>query len=194
MIQDLEKEDAKKNDGSFTIKPCRIGKTILICGRRDSVFPFQCLVGPDWHCMLVTFALIIGVPIVFMFYVAFKLHVLVGIFGALLSASLIICYSMAACSDPGIVFVSEIKSDESKDDLVECGRCNILRPKNASHCYDCEVCIKDLDHHCPWTGKCIGQRNMRFFTCFVALVCMNIMYVVVATIVWLTYARPQTPD
>ena len=33
--------------------------------------------------------------------------------------------------------------------MIECGRCHIDRPRDASHCYDCGVCVKKLDHHCP---------------------------------------------
>jgi len=32
---------------------------------------------------------------------------------------------------------------------IECGRCQIMRPRDASHCHDCGVCVKKLDHHCP---------------------------------------------
>jgi hypothetical protein len=31
------------------------------------------------------------------------------------------------------------------------------------HCYDCDICIKGHDHHCPWTGKCIGEGNIQYF-------------------------------
>jgi hypothetical protein len=32
---------------------------------------------------------------------------------------------------------------------VECGRCEIQRPRDASHCHYCGLCVKNLDHHCP---------------------------------------------
>lgn len=32
---------------------------------------------------------------------------------------------------------------------IECGRCQLMRPRDASHCHDCGVCVKKLDHHCP---------------------------------------------
>lgn len=28
---------------------------------------------------------------------------------------------------------------------------------------DCRVCIEEYDHHCPWTGKCVGKGNVRYF-------------------------------
>ena len=37
----------------------------------------------------------------------------------------------------------------SNSNLLECGRCNIKRPTTASHCYECDVCIDEIDHYCP---------------------------------------------
>jgi len=28
------------------------------------------------------------------------------------------------------------------------------------------VCIEDLDHHCPWSSKCIGGGNIKAFYVF----------------------------
>jgi hypothetical protein len=33
--------------------------------------------------------------------------------------------------------------------MIECGRCELMRPRDASHCHDCGVCVRKLDHHCP---------------------------------------------
>ena len=40
----------------------------------------------------------------------------------------------------------------------------------AEHCPDCDICILELDHHCVWTGKCIGKKNLYLFYVFVSLV------------------------
>jgi len=39
----------------------RVGNTILLCGRHPGtgVFPFKCLVGPDWPCLICTYLLIL---------------------------------------------------------------------------------------------------------------------------------------
>jgi hypothetical protein len=69
---------------------------------------------------------------------------------------------------------------------VECGICEIQRPYNASHCYECGVCVEDLDHHCPWTGKCIGKKNLQQFHFFLWSLATLILFVVcfvVATVV-----------
>ena len=33
--------------------------------------------------------------------------------------------------------------------LIQCGQCSIDRPVTAAHCYECGVCVDELDHHCP---------------------------------------------
>jgi hypothetical protein len=38
-----------------------------------------------------------------------------------------------------------------------------------------------LDHHCPWTGKCIGKKNLRYFYLFITTLTIHILYVGVLT-------------
>lgn len=77
---------------------------------------------------------------------------------------LLLVFSFTACSDPGIIFKTEnnlmrvdIENKDSIQDLnlnnlIECSQCLIDRPKTANHCYQCGLCIDEIDHHCPWTG------------------------------------------
>ena len=52
--------------------------------------------------------------------------------------------------------------------LIQCKKCNIIAPKSLEirHCDNCCVCVIKYDHHCPWTGKCIGKYNLASFYVF----------------------------
>lgn len=54
--------------------------------------------------------------------------------------------------------------------LIQCGQCSIDRPVTAAHCYECGVCVDELDHHCPvwatknWVCVCLCDLWTLFFT------------------------------
>jgi len=62
--------------------------------------------------------------------------------------------------------------------FTQCVHCDLYRPSTASHCYDCNLCIDNLDHHCPWTGKCIGKKNIYRFYAFLACVLLEFTFAI----------------
>lgn len=152
--------------------------------------------GPDWPCMLVTYALIIVPTTLFTMYVADKISIALTIISILSGVTLLLCYSYAACSDPGVIFSNPALEDASLEEggqasahvgMMECNHCAIMRPTSAMHCYECGVCVDHLDHHCPWTGKCIGSKTLMAFYWFLFTLLVHIVYVAAVSLYYISY-------
>ena len=63
-----------------------------------------------------------------------------------------------------------------------CHTCLINRPHRARHCRLCDHCVDTFDHHCPWTGTCIGRRNYPPFILFVASIVVGAAFLLAATL------------
>lgn len=110
-------------------------------------------------------------------------------------ATLIICggmclsYFLVATSNPGIVTEEDLTDSEEEENPMNhealsrkrlCKKCNIRVSRGTQHCHDCDVCVREYDHHCPWTSKCIGGGNLIRFYIFLGTVPVYLIYVFVA--------------
>ena len=58
------------------------------------------------------------------------------------------------------------EGDEDLNLFVEskyCTICHLEMPLRTKHCKKCDYCVATHDHHCPWIGNCVGERNKARF-------------------------------
>jgi len=100
----------------------------------------------------------------------------------------LITYLCTSLTDPGYFHrapLEEIPTSKTRQASVKardkemstnwCNTCKFHRPPRASHCYVCGKCVSHHDHHCPWVGTCIGERNYKYFFYFL---CFFISHIV----------------
>jgi len=181
-------------------RPIKIGNSFLLCGKKNTAFPQHLFVGPEWPCMIITNVLIVVPTYYFVVNIALDLNLGLAMAVCVTGLFLLIMFFATACSEPGIVWLpgefdgAQAKSAEEKlesgykvpfdpaknapGQKIACGQCTIERPRTAHHCYECGLCVEDLDHHCPWTGKCIGKKNVDRFHYFIYSLCFHIVFVI----------------
>lgn len=74
--------------------------------------------------------------------------------------------------------INIIKNDhENNVDLWQyCIKCQIKKELNIKHCFFCDKCINEFDHHCIWLNKCICKRNKNLFIVLLILIFFNALF------------------
>ena len=112
-----------------------------------------------------------------------KFNYLMKILGIITFLFFFLCYTLVFLINPGYPKHDlESKTGEPRDKYRWCGACKIWVSieKKTNHCFDCGICIEGYDHHCPWTSKCIGRRNLYSFYIFVTTTFLMIFYFIFA--------------
>lgn len=66
---------------------------------------------------------------------------------------------------------------------LECGVCLATVRPNSRHCWECNKCVSNFDHHCPWLNNCIGARNYKHFLATVSSLLVMLTALLVAVLV-----------
>ena len=137
-------------------------------------------IGPHWWVTIIGFSLLIGMSIALAIPLCQILDGWKIFIYFLLMSIMLFFYFLTFLKNPGVL--GQRNKDEEGNEEYGCNVCFIGKDVDADHCYDCDVCIEGLDHHCVWTGKCIGKDNLMVFYCFVGSVpvffCFSLMMTV----------------
>lgn len=82
----------------------------------------------------------------------------------------LLSYGLTGLINPGYPEHDEnTLKNKNKNKTGFCTVCKIWLSleKKTKHCNHCNICVEGMDHHCPWTGKCIGRKNIIPFYIFV---------------------------
>ena len=81
------------------------------------------------------------------------------VFGTFLLFNIIGNYALMICVDTSV----RGSLPQHSSNYRYCQKCLIYAPPRSWHCELCNTCILKRDHHCIFTGYCIGYFNYRYF-------------------------------
>ena len=147
---------------------CKIGRNLCF-GFDKNYEPFF-VIGPHWY-LFVILSIIIFILCYFLFFHFLKIYGSYILF-SILFFLVYFTYILNFILNPGLI----IKHIAKNEKYIQCADCKVFYDKNdyVEHCGFCNVCIKGLDHHCIWIGKCVGKGNI--YTFYIMLLAIVIFY------------------
>ena len=118
------------------------------------------------------------------------LHIILKLFGILVYLFFVITYTLTCIMDPGVIppdyYLENYDVEKMRiQNYRICKKCNVVIDidKGVEHCSDCDICIIGNDHHCPWSSKCVGKKNINMFRLFIFSIFFHIGYLTIASMI-----------
>ena len=149
----------------------KIGHTL--CLLSDKMGNPLIMIGPHWPMYVCFCGLIVISYSAFFYNFFYKLNLFLKIFGLFSFGLYFISYTGTFLLNPGYPERNEESlKGNPRIKFKYCVECDmwVRIDRSISHCLECGVCIEGYDHHCPWTGKCIGRKTIYFFYAFITSV------------------------
>ncbi len=143
------------------------------------------MIGPHWLMYVIFCGAVTTGYILFSIFFWKKLNLFMIIIGIATLCLYFISYTGTFLLNPGYPERNEESLlGKPRIKYKYCEYCDIWErvDMNITHCFECGVCVEGFDHHCPWTGKCIGRKNIYYFNTFLASVFISFIYFVLALV------------
>ena len=161
---------------------CRIGNLLTFNFDKNNNFAPKMSIGPHYFMTIFLNLLILSLGYVLYIFVIKVLNIWVS-FGYFFFVVIVLYFL-----DRTALLNAEIVMNKNMgiDNYLYCDRCKVYyNPKDkVQHCSLCKVCIKRLDHHCVWVGKCVGKNNIKSFFVMIIAVAFFYIYIIVCVIVY----------
>ena len=131
------------------------------------------IIGPHWPLFLTVILLISIFFIVVEILFKKILSTYMNLLGFFVYILFLISFIYTGIINPGYPKHDEDSlNNKNQRNNKFCEVCKIWVNTNikTKHCNFCNICVEKMDHHCPWTGKCIGKRNLFPFYIFILAV------------------------
>ena len=175
------KTETQKKKLKFRCK--KLGHTL--CLFSDKMGNPFIMIGPHWLMYVIFCGAVTTGYTLFLIFFWNKLNLFMIIIGILAFLLYFISYTGTFLLNPGYPERNEESLlGKPRVKYKYCEYCDIWErvDMNITHCFECGVCVEGLDHHCPWTGKCIGRKNIYYFNTFLASVFISFIYFVIALV------------
>eukprot|EP00830_Metopus_es_P006797 TRINITY_DN1643_c0_g1_i1.p2 TRINITY_DN1643_c0_g1~~TRINITY_DN1643_c0_g1_i1.p2 ORF type:complete len:242 (-),score=32.21 TRINITY_DN1643_c0_g1_i1:28-753(-) len=183
-ITNVEKPDSREIRDPFYL-----GHSMALCYiNHNPLFT----IGPHWPFYLCFNTFLGGLAFACLYVIILKISPFGALFGLILLLLQAGSYFYTFIVNPGIpdrnLAVNKENLQQLKGLPRTCPKCKLvaLYDTETKHCNDCGICVEYYDHHCPWTGKCIGKNNVVSFRIFITLTAFLLIYIFVVTTSCLT--------
>ena len=161
---------------------CKIGNIIAFNFDKNNNFTPKLSIGPHWYMTLILNLIIISLGSTLYVLIIKNMYFLFSIGFIILFFIAIIMVDRAALIHPGIA----MNKISDYNNYSFCNICKIYYnpDEKVGHCSLCKVCIKNLDHHCVWVGKCVGKNNLKSFYEMIVAFAIFYLYIIICVIIF----------
>ena len=177
IIEDNQIDQPKINQPKKCKLYMYVGRSLFIFLDRYNNPLF--IIGPQWPMIIfvdsIILSLMLFLYIKFWKYLCFATR----LFGSINFWTAFLSYTYTSIINPGYPKNTIGRNfGIPKNDYYFCDYCRFYLRKTSygSHCDLCDICIEKYDHHCVWTGHCIGKNNKITFYIFVPSIFILLFY------------------